>query len=999
MRPMTEWGGPRPAQPGDGHDPPEHIVTPHSPSSVSAGLPDGAQEGCADAFVARHLGPRPEDIATMLGLVGYPSLDALVTAAVPASIRTGRPLDLPPAQTEIEVLTHLRGLAKRNVVRRQMIGQGYSGALTPPVIRRNVLESPAWYTAYTPYQPEIAQGRLEALLNFQTVIADLTGLEIAGASLLDEATAVAEAVSLMWRASRATTGYVLLDADLFPQSLAVAVGRAEAIGLPVVVADLTGGLAAGQATARAAGVPEDAPLVGVVVQQCGASGRVVDWRGVIDSAHEAGALVTVATDPLALTLLVSPGELGADMAVGSAQRFGVPLFYGGPHAAFMAVRKGLERSMPGRLVGVSVDADGAVGYRLALQTREQHIRREKATSNICTAQALLAIVASMYAVYHGPQGLRGIAERVHDGAVRLAEALRAGGIAVEHRVFFDTVRAVVPGRAASVVAAAEVDGVNLYMVDADHVQIAVGEDTTDADLAVVLTAFGVDGPLVETERTGLPAWAHRSTEYLTHPVFHAHRSETAMLRYLRRLSDKDLALDRTMIPLGSCTMKLNATAEMEAISWPGFADIHPLAPASQTRGYAELIARLEASLAEITGYAAVSFQPNAGSQGEFAGLLAIRGYHRAGGQAQRDVCLIPASAHGTNAASATMAGLRVEVVATAENGEILLDDLRAKLADHGDRVAAIMITYPSTHGVYESDVREVCELVHEAGGQVYIDGANLNALVGLARPGEFGGDVSHLNLHKTFCIPHGGGGPGVGPVAVAEHLEPFLPGNPTTVSGQNISAPVAGARFGSAGILPISAAYLALMGPDGLRVATQMAVLSANYVAMRLAGAFPVLYTGPNGLVAHECILDLRELTARTKVTAEDVAKRLMDYGFHAPTLAFPVAGTLMVEPTESEDLAELDRFVEAMLAIRQEIDDVEAGRWVVQDSPLRGAPHTAACLMVGEWDRPYTRQQAAYPVDSLVSAKYWPPVRRIDGAKGDRNLVCSCPPVEAYLP
>ncbi|WP_372469991.1 aminomethyl-transferring glycine dehydrogenase [Cellulosimicrobium marinum] len=960
----------------------------------------------------------------MLDQLGHPSLDALVDAAVPASIRTDRPLDLPVARTETEVLDHLRALAAKNVVKTQMIGLGYYGTTTPPVIRRNVLESPAWYTAYTPYQPEISQGRLEALLNFQQVVEDLTGLDVANASLLDEATAVAEAVALMWRASRAKSGYVVVDADLFPQTLAVTLGRARAIGLPVVVADLSAGLAAGLDAARAtgsfAGVADDAALVGVVVQQCGASGRVVDWAPVVSEAKEAGALVTVAADLLALTLLVSPAELGADVSVGSAQRFGVPLFYGGPHAAFMAVRKGLERSLPGRLVGVSVDADGDTAFRLALQTREQHIRREKATSNICTAQALLAIVASMYAVYHGPDGLRAIAERAHGHAVALADGLRAGGVPVEHDVFFDTVRAVVPGRAAAVVRAAADAGINLYMPDDDHVQIACDETTTPATVAAVLGAFGVtttattpangettakvgDGASPAEGDPTLPTWATRTTPYLQHPIFHVHRSETSMLRYLRRLSDKDLALDRTMIPLGSCTMKLNATAEMEAISWPGFADLHPFVPVDQAQGYAELITGLEGALAEITGYAGVSVQPNAGSQGEFAGLLAIREYHVSRGDAERDVCLIPASAHGTNAASAALAGMKVEVVGTAPNGEILLDDLRAKLADHGPRVAAIMITYPSTHGVYEEHVREVCDAVHDAGGQVYIDGANLNALVGLARPGEFGGDVSHLNLHKTFCIPHGGGGPGVGPVAVAEHLVPFLPGDPLAPAGDRgagdapSGTPVSATRYGSAGILPISYAYVALMGPDGLTEATKTAVLTANYVASRLTDHFPVLYTGPNGLVAHECILDLRAITAETGVTAEDVAKRLMDYGFHAPTLSFPVAGTLMVEPTESEDLAELDRFVDALVAIRGEIDAVASGRWSVEESPLRGAPHTAAALTADTWDRPYSRELAAYPVASLRAAKYWPPVRRIDGARGDRNLVCSCPPIDAY--
>jgi glycine dehydrogenase len=975
-------------------------TTVHTPAPASAPYDP-------DVFAARHLGPRGREVRTMLDELGYDSLDALVDAAVPAAIRTARPLDLPAARTEAEVLDHLRAVAAKNQVKRQMIGLGYYGTHTPPVIRRNVLESPAWYTAYTPYQPEISQGRLEALLNFQQAVEDLTGLEIAGASLLDEATAVAEAVALMWRASRAKAGYVVLDADLFPQTLAVTRGRAEAIGLPVVVASLEGGLAAGlEAAAARAALPEG-DLVGVVLQQTGASGRVLDARGVVAEAKERGALVTMATDLLALTLLVSPGELGADVAVGSAQRFGVPLFYGGPHAAYMAVRKGLERQLPGRLVGVSVDADGAPGLRLALATREQHIRREKATSNICTAQALLAIVASMYAVYHGPDGLTAIARRVHARAVAVAEGLRAAGVEVAHDVFFDTVRAVVPGRADAVVAAAAAAGYNLYRSDADHVQVACDETTTEADVAAVLAAFSAPSAAGTPSGAGaaldasLPLSVRRTTAFLEHPIFHQHRSETSMLRYLRRLADKDLALDRTMIPLGSCTMKLNATAEMEAISWPQFADLHPYVPAEQAQGYAELVSTLEAQLAEITGYAAVSVQPNAGSQGEFAGLLAIRGYHRARGEAHRDLVLIPASAHGTNAASAALAGMRVVVVATAQDGSIELEDLRAKLADHGPQVAAIMITYPSTHGVYEEHVREVCDLVHAAGGQVYIDGANLNALVGLARPGELGGDVSHLNLHKTFCIPHGGGGPGVGPVAVAAHLVPFLPGDPTPGAGDpdgaHGTAPVSAAPHGSAGILPISYAYVALMGPDGLTEATKTAVLVANYVASRLRDHFPTLYTGPNGLVAHECILDLRPLTAATGVTAEDVAKRLIDYGFHAPTLSFPVAGTLMVEPTESEDLSELDRFVEAMVAIKGEIDRVAAGEWPLADSPLRGAPHTAASVTADEWTHPYPRELAAFPVPGLRATKYWSPVRRIDGAQGDRNLVCACPPVESY--
>lgn len=980
-----------------------HPAVPPVATSPSVAVTAVEHTPAADGFADRHIGPRGSETMRMLETVGYPTLEALIDAAVPAAIRTDRPLELPAARDERRVQADLRAVAAKNRVLTPMIGQGYYGTITPPVIRRNVLEDPAWYTAYTPYQPEISQGRLEALLNFQTLVSDLTGLPVANASLLDEATAVAEAVALMWRAQRNKPGTVVLDADLFGQSLAVTLGRAEAIGLPVVVADLS------------AGLPEvEGDLLGVVVQQVGASGAVRDLHPVVAAAKERGALVTVAADLLALTLLVSPGELGADVSVGSAQRFGVPLFGGGPHAAFMAVRSGLERTLPGRLVGVSIDADGAAAYRLALQTREQHIRREKATSNICTAQALLAIVASMYAVYHGPDGLRAIAERVHGHASLLARNLAAHGATVEHDTFFDTVRVAVAGRAAAVVEAGVAEGLNLWAPDDDHVQVTFDETTTWEDTDAVLRAFAAAGATVPDEgATGwferrardadaLPAWATRTTGYLTHPVFHLHRSETAMLRYLRRLSDKDLALDRTMIPLGSCTMKLNATAEMEPISWPEFANIHPYAPADQTEGYRELVTQLQDWLAEITGYAAVSVQPNGGSQGEFAGLLAIHAYHASRGESDRDICLIPASAHGTNAASAALAGLRVVVVATADDGSIDLPDLRAKLEQHGSQVAAIMITYPSTHGVYEAEVREVCDLVHAAGGQVYIDGANLNALVGLARPGELGGDVSHLNLHKTFCIPHGGGGPGVGPVAVAAHLAPFLPGDPTPARGGTGSAhaavaPVSAAPWGSAGILPISWAYVALMGPDGLTRATQTAVLAANYLATRLRDHFPVLYTGPGGLVAHECILDLRDITKATGVTAEDVAKRLMDYGFHAPTLSFPVAGTLMVEPTESEDLGELDRFVEAMIAIRGEIDAVAAGTWPLEDSPLRNAPHTAASVTRDAWTHPYGRELAAFPAPALRDGKYWPPVRRIDGARGDRNLICSCPPVEAF--
>ncbi|MCP2049816.1 UNVERIFIED_ORG: glycine dehydrogenase [Paenarthrobacter nicotinovorans] len=937
-------------------------------------------------FVDRHIGARRQaDIETMLKSVGYDSVDSLVDTAVPNDIRQDVALTLQAALSEVEVLAELRKLASKNKTAVQMIGQGYYDTITPPVIRRNILESPAWYTAYTPYQPEISQGRLEALLNFQTMVQDLVGLPIANASLLDEATAVAEAVLMMRRANKnkaAQDGKTVLDADCLPQTIAIVKGRAEALGFEVEVADLSLGL------------PEGA-INGVVLQQPGVSGRVFDHSAVIASAKERGALVTVAADLLSLTLITPPGEQGADIAVGSAQRLGVPLFFGGPHAAYMAVQKGLERSMPGRLVGVSKDDAGVPAYRLALQTREQHIRREKATSNICTAQALLAIVASMYAVYHGPEGLKAIAETANGHARTLAASLKAAGVEVLHDSFFDTVTVRVPGKAAEIVAAAEAKGINLRGVDADTVGISVDETTTAAVVADVASVFGA-AVLESAEGFALEASVERTSGFMQHPVFNTHRSETQLLRYIRKLSDRDLALDRTMIPLGSCTMKLNATAEMEAISWPEFASIHPFAPDSQTEGWRELITGLEAQLTEITGYDQVSIQPNAGSQGELAGLLAIRGYHLSNGDDQRNVCLIPASAHGTNAASAVLAGMKVVVVATAPDGTIDHVDLKAKIETHRDALSAIMITYPSTHGVYDADVREVCDAIHEAGGQVYIDGANLNALVGLAQPGKFGGDVSHLNLHKTFCIPHGGGGPGVGPVAAKAHLAPFMPGDAASWTEGN-DVPISASRFGSAGVLPISWAYVKLMGGQGLTEATKSALLAANYIASRLNDHFPVLYTGEGGLVAHECILDLRELTAKTGVTAEDVAKRLIDFGFHAPTLAFPVAGTLMVEPTESEDLVEIDRFIEAMITIRKEIDQVANGDFSVQDSPLRRAPHTAAAVVSSDWDRAYPREQAAFPVHHLKQDKYFPPVGRIDGAAGDRNLVCSCPPIEDF--
>jgi glycine dehydrogenase len=929
-------------------------------------------------FARRHIGPTPADVAKMLDAVGYDSVEALMDAAIPESIRFHGTLDLPAAASEEQAIAELRALAGRNRVLTSMIGLGYYGTHTPAVIRRNVLENPAWYTAYTPYQPEISQGRLEALINFQTVVEDLTGLPIANASMLDEGTAAAEAMTLARRSAKAKSEVYLVDADTLPQTVSVIRTRAEPLGIDVQLVDLDGD----------ASLPDT--YFGLHLQYPGASGAVRDHAGLIAAAHERGALVTVAADLLALTVLRAPGSAGADIAVGSSQRFGVPMGFGGPHAGYLAVRTDLARMLPGRLVGVSRDVVGAPAYRLALQTREQHIRREKATSNICTAQVLLAVMASMYAVYHGPEGLRAIAQRTADRAATLAASLRAGGVRLAHDTFFDTVTALVPGRADAVVAAAADRGVNLRRVDADRVGIACDETTTPEHLAAVCAAFGVQ-PAPATAAQ-VPAWAARGTDYLAHPVFHRHRSETAMLRYLRRLSDKDFALDRGMIPLGSCTMKLNATTEMEPVTWPEFGAMHPFAPADQTAGYEAMVAQLEAWLAEITGYDAVSVQPNAGSQGELAGLLAIRSYHRANGDEGRDVCLIPSSAHGTNAASAVMAGMRVVVVACDRDGNIDLDDLQSKIDANADRLAAIMVTYPSTHGVYESAIAQLCERVHAAGGQVYVDGANLNALVGFARPGAFGADVSHLNLHKTFCIPHGGGGPGVGPVAVRAHLAPYLPGDPLSGAGHAISA----APHGSAGILPIPWAYLRMMGPDGLAAATATAVLAANYVAARLAGHFPVLYAGNKGLVAHECILDLRPLTRATGVTVDDVAKRLIDYGFHAPTMSFPVAGTLMVEPTESEDLAELDRFVSAMIAIRAEIDRVSAGDWPAGDNPLANAPHTAAMVSADAWEHAYPRSVAAYPTGS-AEGKYWSPVRRIDGAYGDRNLVCSCPPPSAF--
>ena len=961
------------------------------------------------AFRNRHIGTTPDAQARMLEAVGVGSLDELMGRAVPTAIALDpdAPSAIPAAASEREALAELRALAAKNTVRTSMIGLGYCGTITPAVIQRNVLENPAWYSAYTPYQPEISQGRLEALLNFQTMVTDLTGLTTANASMLDEATAVVEAMLLARRASKAKTARFVVDTDALPQTKAVLAGRAEAVGIELLEADL-----------EADGLP-DGDLFGVVVQYPGASGRVWDPSAVLAAAKERGAVTVVAADLLAMTLLTPPGELGADVAVGTTQRFGVPMAMGGPHAGFMAVRAGLERQLPGRLVGVSKDADGQRAYRLSLQAREQHIRREKATSNICTAQVLLAVMASMYAVYHGPAGLKRIAEDVHGAAGGAVAMLRSAGLRVRDADFFDTFQVEVSD-ADAVLKAARERNLWLRRVDATTVGVTFDEvSATDEWILSTLLDILAEGRPVDfggvagRSRT-LPTTLARTSSYLAHPVFNTFHSETGMMRYLRYLSDLDYALDRGMIPLGSCTMKLNAATEMAAVTWPEFADLHPFAPAEDLAGSLELIGQLEGWLADLTGYDAVSLQPNAGSQGELAGLLAIRGYHRANGDEGRTVCLIPSSAHGTNAASAVLAGLKVVVVACDELGNVDLDDLRAKIAAHADTLAALMITYPSTHGVYEHEVRQVTDAVHAAGGQVYIDGANLNALLGRARFGDFGGDVSHLNLHKTFCIPHGGGGPGVGPVAAKAHLAPHLPAHPfaqrapegVTGPGRFGGTPVSAAPFGSPGILPISWAYVRMMGLDGLTEATDAAVLAANYVAARLHDAFPVLYRGDGNLVAHECILDLRPLTAATGITVDDVAKRLVDYGFHAPTMSFPVPGTLMVEPTESEDLGEIDRFIEAMLAIRAEADRVAAGEWPAGDNPLVGAPHTARAVTDTVWPHAYSRETAAYPFEQsnhgdarlrAVRGKYWPPVRRIDQAYGDRNLVCSCPPPESF--
>jgi glycine dehydrogenase len=931
-------------------------------------------------FKNRHIGPTADDQQAMLSYLGYDSIESLMAAAVPKVIRFEGEGALPDPISEAEALKELRAIANRNRVTASMIGLGYYGTHTPGVIKRNVLENPSWYTAYTPYQPEISQGRLEALLNFQTMVNDLTGMKTANASMLDEGTAAVEAMMIARRSSKVESNVFFVDSDTLPQTKALLEHRAEPLDIEIRYFEATT-------------IPTG-EYFGSLVQYPGASGRIVDIKPIIDAAHSVGALAIAAADLLALTMIVAPGDLGADIVVGTSQRFGVPMGFGGPHAGYLAVRADLERSMPGRLVGVSVDVEGAPAYRLTLQTREQHIRRERATSNICTAQVLLAVMAGMYAVYHGPKGLRAIAASVHRKAVALADSLKAAGLSVSGDVFFDTIR--ISGVDASAIFdRARLHGITVLKVDDSTVGLSVDETTTESELNALAEIFGAEFVKLAgvAERVGSFA---RKTDYLTHEVFNSHHSETSMLRYLKRLADYDYALDRGMIPLGSCTMKLNSTTEMEAVTWPEFGGLHPFAPAEDAAGYLSMIEQLSDWLCEVTGYDAISLQPNAGSQGELAGLMAIRGYHLSRGDDQRTVCLIPSSAHGTNAASAVLAGMQVVVVACDENGNVDVADLEAKIEENRDRLSALMVTYPSTHGVYEEAIVDICSKVHEAGGQVYIDGANTNAVVGFAKFGEFGGDVSHLNLHKTFCIPHGGGGPGVGPVAARAHLAPFLPGHAQAQTELPNYGPISAAPYGSASILPISWAYIRMMGNQGLSEATSTAVLSANYVARKLQGHYPVLYTGHDGLVAHECILDIRPITAETGVTVDDIAKRLVDYGFHAPTMSFPVAGTLMIEPTESEPLDELERFIDAMISIRAEAEQVKNGVWPAEDNPLHNAPHTAKHA-TGEWTHPYSRELAVYPVAGQHRNKYWPIVRRIDSVYGDRNLVCSCPPPEAF--
>ncbi|WP_430390602.1 aminomethyl-transferring glycine dehydrogenase [Dyella sp. 20L07] len=935
-----------------------------------------------DAFIERHIGPNEAEIAQMLRLLGYNSLEAMTDAIVPGKIKSPAPLALPSPMTEVEALAKIRAIADKNQVFRSFIGQGYYGTLTPNVILRNILENPAWYTAYTPYQAEISQGRMEALINFQTMCADLTGMEIANASLLDEGTAAAEAMTLAKRSAKSKSNVFFVSNAVHPQTLEVIKTRAEAMGIDLHIGN----------DSEATSVDS----YGVLLQYPNTFGQINDYKALADTVHARHGVVCVATDLLALTLIASPGEWGADIVVGNTQRFGVPFGFGGPHAAFMACRDSYKRSMPGRLIGVSIDAQGMPAYRLTLQTREQHIRREKATSNICTAQVLLAVMASMYAVYHGPEGLTRIARRVHRLAAILFAALRTAGVTAGND-FFDTLH-ITGVDAAALHAKAQAAGINLRPIDASSVGISLDETTTRADVVALAAVFGATiadiDALDASTHDALPANLLRKSTFLTHPAFNTHHSEHELLRYMRSLADKDLAMDRTMIPLGSCTMKLNATAEMIPVTWPEFGNIHPLAPAQQASGYKQLIDELEAMLVECTGYDSVSLQPNSGAQGEYAGLLAIRAYHRSRGEAHRDICLIPESAHGTNPASAQMCGMQVVVTKCDANGNVDVEDIKRAAEKFSDRLAALMITYPSTHGVFEEDIVKICEIVHEHGGQVYTDGANMNALVGVAKPGKWGSDVSHLNLHKTFCIPHGGGGPGVGPCAVKSHLAPFLP---RTFGGEGEVGMVSAASFGSASILPISWMYITMMGASGLRRATQVALLNANYIAKRLAPHYETLYTGRNGLVAHECILDLRPLKDATGIGAEDVAKRLIDFGFHAPTLSFPVAGTLMVEPTESESQYELDRFIDAMIQIRDEIRAVEEGKLDREDNPLKHAPHTATMVSASEWTHAYPRELAAFPLPSLKLQKYWSPVARVDNVYGDKNVFCSCVPVEAF--
>ena len=928
----------------------------------------------------RHIGPSPQEMQKMLGLLGCDTLDALIDDTLPKSIRQSQPLDFGKAKSERELLHHMRLTASKNKVLSSLIGQGYYGTVTPPVIQRNILENPAWYTAYTPYQPEISQGRLEALLNFQTMVTDLTGLEIANASLLDEATACAEAMTMAQRVAKSKVKAFFVDENCHPQNIAVMQTRAKPLGIEVIV-DAPERMVADQ-------------VFGAIFQYPSTYGHVHDFTQPIADLHAAKAIGIICADPLALTLLKEPGAMDADIAVGSTQRFGVPVGYGGPHAAYMASKEAYKRAMPGRIVGVSIDSHGGKAYRLSLQTREQHIRREKATSNVCTAQALLAVMASFYVVFHGPEGLKAIAQRIHRKTVRLAKGLEAAGFKVEPEAFFDTITVNVGVLQKTVMQAAVAEGVNLRAVGTDKVGISLDERTRRATTEAVWRAFGIthaDDDLSPDYR--VPETLHRRSKYLEHDVFHMNRAETEMMRYMRRLADRDLALDRAMIPLGSCTMKLNSAAEMMPVSWREFSLLHPFAPKDQALGYEEMIADLSDKLCQITGYDAISMQPNSGAQGEYAGLLTIAEYHRSRGEGHRNICLIPTSAHGTNPASAQMVGWTVVPVASAENGDIDVADFRAKVEQHSQDLAGCMITYPSTHGVFEETVHEVCGIIHQHGGQVYIDGANMNAMVGLSRPGDLGGDVSHLNLHKTFCIPHGGGGPGMGPIGVKAHLTPHLPGHP---EGEGEVGPVSAAPFGSPSLLPISWAYCLMMGGEGLTQATRVAILNANYIAKRLEGAFDVLYKGPTGRVAHECILDVRPFAESADVSVDDIAKRLIDCGFHAPTMSWPVSGTLMVEPTESETKAELDRFCDAMLAIRSEIAEIEAGRMDPTNNPLKNAPHTSNDL-IGDWDRPYSREQGCFPPGAFRVDKYWPPVNRVDNVYGDRNLVCTCPPMSDY--